>query len=436
MILFPWEKKTLSESTTPKYDVLIFSVFGRNHWLASQLKSVGLSVALMDLTALYQKGLAEDWEGPLPLIFPDSMARSYSQSLVDQDRSELLNRGPSLRVKGKGLLEFKSDHAGYVLDSWQQSGLWLTEEDQKPDANQTDKAIKKKINELEFKNTWLKALLKQWRSNTLKSLRDVDQNSPEFPLNANYVLRQPSRRGYMESSSWLKDTGVVVLPTPSWWRLNLETGGKWSLSLKGASETTESLGPTLRADKFILGLTSYELHKFSGQFNIPEFELKTPTAFWVRWRGKVSRPESLDFIPSYSMYLSNPEFGVFSENMITVIKRPNGDLDIWACLSIESLSDPNFQDSIKETMEKKLQSFVPEFEGLELEDLRLGSDLFSFWPLYKYKSTSVHQKLNLITDSPETWLALDTHSRYLGQLKLIEELKNDFALLSAGAKKK
>ena len=47
-----------------KFDVLIFSLFGRNHWLASQLKSAGMKVALMDLTPLYQNGLAEDWEGP------------------------------------------------------------------------------------------------------------------------------------------------------------------------------------------------------------------------------------------------------------------------------------------------------------------------------------------------------------------------------------
>jgi hypothetical protein len=388
-----------------KFDVLIFSLFGRNHWLASQLKSSGLKVALMDLTPLYQKGLAEDWEGPYPLIFPDSVARSYSQSLTDQDRSELLHRGPSLRVKGKGLFEFKSDHASYILNRWNQKGLWMSEDD-------------KPFNEsAEFQNLWLKAFLKQWRSNTLKSLREVDSQIAEFPLNSNYILRQPSRRGYMENSNWLKDTGVEVLTTTQWWQLNFKNN-QWDLFLNQDDEP-------IHAQKLILGLTSYELQKYSGQLSVPDFDMTVPTAFWVRWRAQVANLEALDFIPSYSMYLSDPEFGVFSENLITLIKRPNNDLDVWACLSTEALSSYEFQQSLQKSIQEKLKSFVPELAGITLEDLRLGSDLFSFWPLYKQKIPKQKEKYNLILDSPESWSASDSHSRYLCQLELIESLKKE-----------
>lgn len=402
-----------------KFDVLIFSLFGRNHWLASQLKSAGLKVALMDLTPLYQKGLAEDWEGPYPLIFADSVARSYSQSLTDQDRSELLHRGPSLRVKGKGVFEFKSDHAHYILDRWLQKGLWMSEDD-KPFSEPS-----------EFKHVWLKALLKQWRSNTLKSLREVDSEIPEFPVNANYVLRQPSRRGYVESSNWLQDTGVELLETTQWWRLNSKDGA-WELFLNQDEQPIE-------AQRLILGLTSYELQKYSGQLNIPEFDMNVPSAFWVRFRAQVPVTEVLEFIPSYSMYLSDPEFGVFSENFITLIKRPNNDLDVWACLSTESLSSYEFQQSLQKSIEQKLRSFVPELESLVLEDLRLGSDLFSFWPLYKdrpkTKKPKQKNKFNLILDSPESWPASDSHSRYLSQLQLIEDLKQEISVENQRSKR-
>ncbi len=396
------------------FDILIFSLFGRNHWLASQLKSAGMKVALMDLTPLYQKGLVEDWEGPYPLIFSDSVARSYSQSLTDQDRSELLSRGPSLRVKGKGVFEFKSDHAEYILNRWSQKGLWMSEDD------------KPFTDAVEFQNLWLKAFLKQWRSNTLKSLSGVDPSIQEFPINSNYVLRQPSRRGYMESSTWLKDTGVEVLETTQWWQLNFKNNG-WELFLN--QDDTPIV-----AHKFILGLTSYELQKYSGQINVPEFDLIMPAAFWVRWRAQVPQLEALDFIPSYSMYLSDPEFGVFSENMITLIKRPNNDLDVWACLSTEALSAFEFQQSLQKSIELKLQGFVPELEGLVLEDLRLGSDLFSFWPLYKQKNPAKKIKYNLVIDSPESWSASDSHSRYISQLQMIEHLKKAF--ISEATKKK
>jgi hypothetical protein len=409
VILYLWERKTLAQ----KFDILIFSLFGRNHWLASQLRSSGLSVALMDLTPLFQKGLAEDWEGPFPLIFPDAVARSYSQSLTDQDRSELLNRGPSLRVRGLGLFEFKSDHASYILNRWGQQGLWNSE-DEGPS--------QQKASEVDFQSTWLMSFLKQWRSSTLKSLRDVDTQIPEFPLNANYILRQPSRRGYMESSAWLTDTGVEVLNASQWWRLQPNKDGGWELTINEENET-------IQAKKLILGLTSYELQKFSGQMNIPGFNLITPAAFWVRWRGKTANLAGLDFIPSYSMFLSDPEFGIYSENMITLIKRSNNDLDVWACLSNEALTNYEFQSSIQKSISDKLKSFVPELEDLELEDLRMGSDLFSFWPLYKSKTLPVTplaaQKLNLVFDSPESWSALDNYSRYTLQVQLIESLKKE-----------
>lgn len=402
-----------------KFDVLIFSIFGRNHWLASQLKSSGLSVALMDLTPVFQKGLAEDWEGPFPLIFPDSVSRTYSQSFTDQDRSELLHRGPSLRVKGQGVFEFKSDHAEYILDRWKQKGIWVSDEDGTPQL---------KLSEVDFKEVWLRSFLKQWRSSTLKSLREVDEQIADFPLNSNYVLRQPSRRGYMESANWLLDTGVEVLSANQWWRLSTSNQGKASDKSRQSDGFELSLNNaeiTIHAKKLIMGLTSYELQKFSGQVNLPEYKLKIPSAFWVRWRAKVPEASRLDFIPSYSMFFSDPEFGIFSENLITLIKRGSGDLDVWACLSIESLLNFQFQQSIQNSIESKLRSFVPEFGDLSLEDLRMGSDLFSVWPLYKELQPATHNKSNFIYDSPESWRGLDNYSRYLVQVQLIESLKKE-----------
>ncbi len=391
-----------------KFDILIFSIFGRNHWLASQLKSAGHSVALMDLTSLFQKGLAEDWEGPYPLIFPDHVARSYSQSFTDQDRSELLHRGPSLRIKGRGLLEFKSDHIEYMLNRMDQKGIWVSEEEGRPLI---------KTSEHEFKDLWLKSFLKQWRSTTLRSLRTADDTIQEFPLNSNYVLRSPSRRGYVESADWLKDSGVEVINPTSWWRCEFNQG-QWEFNL-------DQSDITIHASKFILGLTSYELQKFSGQLKAPDFETVQPQAFWVRWRGLVSNPTALNFIPSYSMYLSDPEFGVYNENFFTVIKRSQTEIDIWACLSAEALAQLDFQNGIRKHIEDKLGQFVPELKDIQTEDLRMGSDLFSFWPVYKNRS-SVHQlKSTLYIDSPESWLGLDNYSRYLSQTQLIENLNKE-----------
>lgn len=385
-----------------KFDVLIFSIFGRNHWLASQLKSSGFSVALMDLTSLFQKGLAEDWEGPFPLIFPDHVARSYSQSFTEQDRSELLHRGPSLRLKGRGLLEFKSDHVEYMLNRMDQKGIWVYEEDGRPEIKTSD---------LEFKSLWLKAFLKQWRSSTLRSLRTTEDQIQEFPLNSNYVLRHPSRRGYVESADWLKDTGVEVLQPTAWWSCEMDKN-EWHLTFN--QEGKDIVGKT-----FILGLTSYEMQKFSGQFK-PNLEIKEPQAFWVRWRALTSNSEALDFIPSYSMFLSDPEFGVYSENFFTLIKRNQNEFDVWACLSTEALTHTGFQQEIKILIQDKIGQFVPELKDIQLEDLRMGSDLFSFWPIYKNRWAPENPKLNMFIDSPESWFGLDNYSRYQFQKQWVE----------------
>lgn len=399
-----------------KFDVLIFSIFGRNHWLAAQLKSAGLTVALMDLTSLFQKGLAEDWEGPFPLIFPDHVARSYSQSFTDQDRSELLHRGPSLRIKGRGLLEFKSDHIEYMLNHMDQKGVWVSEEDGRPQIKSTD---------FEFKSLWLKSFLKQWRSTTLRSLRSTEETIQDFPLNSNYVLRHPSRRGYVESAAWLTDSGVEVLKPNPWWRCEYDSNAnQWKLRFD--QDELE-----IQAKNFILGLTSYELHKFSGQIS-PNQELVTPQAFWVRWRGVVNNQNALNFIPTYSMYLSDPEFGVYSENFFTVIKRNQQEIDIWACLPYEALSQVEFQTEIRSAIEEKLGQYVPELKNIQMDDLRMGSDLFSFWPVYKNRLDPQNLKMSLYLDSPESWLGLDNYSRYIYQTQLIETLNKANAQKTTG----
>lgn len=407
-----------------QYDVLVFSLFGRNTWLAGQLSALGLKVAFFDMTSLFQKGLAEDWEGPFPLIFTDSMARSYSQSLTEQDNYEVLVRGPSFRVKGKGLLEFKADHARFLTHKWEQLGLWFFEE---------DKSGLEAPRHTEYKSLWLKYFLKQWRSSVLNSLGQASTlDIPEFPLNSHYVVRHVSRRGFMENSAWLREVGVDVLPISSWWKCQFDKSEKqWSFQVE--SEETE-----IKAKQLILGLTSYELHRFSGQFEFKQNEVKIPKAFWTRWKAQCSgSADKLDYVPTYSMFLSDIEMGLCNENLITVIKRPDKQLDIWACLTTEVLSQQSFQDNVQEIIKKRIKEFVPEFYDLEFEGLRLGSDLYSFWPLYEsHDKAPKDTSAQLIYDNPESWPALDNYSRYIYQSKIIDGFKQRLeAEASKGARK-
>ena len=398
------------------YDVLIFSLFGRNHWLASQLKSQGLSVALFDFSPLFYKGLAEDWEGPFPLIFPDDVARSNSQSFKGQDRFETLPQGPSLRVKGHGVFEFKSSHGPYVLSQWGQEGIWMYQEDLPPELY---KAKSHKPNK-EISKYWLSLFFRQWRSSRLTSLENVPEDIPSFPLNANFILRHPSRRGFIDSSVWLNDIGVHVLPSSSWWTCAFKKN-QWELVIN--EKDTQ-----IKAKQLVLGLTSYELYKFSGQLKIPQGDVYPPSGFWIRWRGRIKEASKFSYIPLYSMFLSDPEIGIYNENFVSVIRRPQGEIDIWSCLSHEVLSQKNFHENLRKLILNKLKGFVPEFETLRLDELRLGSDLFSFWPLYKKSQPIFNKSLNLILDSPETWPGLDNYSRYIHQIKIIESFKSELSL--------
>ena len=393
------------------YDVLIFSLFGRNHWLASQLKSQGLKVALFDFSPLFYKGLAEDWEGPFPLIFPDDVARSNSQSFKDQDRFETIHQGPSLRVKGLGVFEFKSSHGPYALSQWGQKGLWMYQEDQVPEPYKTQ-SNKSKEGLSEY---WLSLFLRQWRSSRLTSLENVPEDIPSFPLNANFILRHPSRRGFIESSVWLNDIGVQTLPSSSWWKCVFKEN-QWMLTMKEQDVQ-------VKAKQLVLGLTSYELFKFSGQLEIPQEDVYPPSAFWIRWRGRVKDPSKLSYVPLYSMFLADPEIGIYNENFVSVIQRSQGEVDVWSCLSCEVLSQKGFHENLKKSILNQLKKFVPEFGTLRLDELRLGSDLFSFWPLYRKNKPVFNPSLRLILDSPETWPGLDNYSRYIHQTKIIESFK-------------
>lgn len=393
------------------YDILVFSVFGRNTWLAAQLRALGYTVAFMDLTSLFQKGLPEDWEGPFPHIFTDLMERSYCQSLTDQDEYEVLLRGPSLKVRGLGLLEFKADHSRYLIHKWQQEGLWYFEEDEAPVPSPKTTS---------YQSLWLKSFLKQWRATALRPLSESkNKHIPEFPMNSHYVARHPTREGFLNSSRWLETVGVDIIPVSSWWKCGQDSSTKkWTL--KFDNDVIKA-----QADHFILGLSSYELHRFSGQLDLGENDVKVPKGFWSRWSGKCADEEKLDYVPAYSMFLSDIEMGLCNENLITVIKRPNKQLDIWACVTTEVLSQQSFLEQLQAEIAKNLKGFVPEFHDLKIEGPRLGSDLYSFWPVYGDVTAQAKGKRSLILDNPESWMGLDNYSRYMFQKNIIQSFKDE-----------
>lgn len=398
-------------NTAKNYDVLIFSIFGRNTWLAAQLRALGYTVAFFDLTSLFQKGTPEDWEGPFPHIFTDSMERSYCQSLTDQDEYEVLLRGPSLKIKKQGLFEFKADHSRYLVHKWQQEGLWFQESETAP--------FSEPPKNMKYSSLWLKSFLKEWRSTTLKPMNEsVHMKTPEFPLNSHYVVRHPSREGYLNNAAWLETVGVDLIPVSSWWKCGQDNNKKWVLKFENEMIKAQ-------AEHLIIGLSSYELHRFSGQLSLGENNVKVPKAFWTRWTGTCADTEKLSYVPTYSMYLSDLEMGLFNENLITVIKRPNQQMDIWACVTSEVLSEQGFLDDAQMQILKNLKNFVPELYDLKMEGPRLGSDLYSFWPVYDEVFLPYKGKRSLIFDSPEAWLGLDNYSRYIFQKNLLESFKDD-----------
>ncbi|MCO5114046.1 MAG: hypothetical protein M9899_07720 [Bdellovibrionaceae bacterium] len=393
------------------YDVLIFSIFGRNTWLAAQLRALGYTVAFLDLTSLFQKGTPEDWEGPFPQVFTDTMERSYCQSLTDQDEYEVLLRGPSIRIKKLGLFEFKADHSRYLVHKWGQEGLWFHETEEMP--------FLEPPKNLKYPSLWLKGLLKEWRSTTLNPMREsLYLNTPEFPLSSHYVVRHPSREGYLNNSAWLETVGVDIVPVSSWWKCAQESNKKWVLKFENDMVKAQ-------ADHLIIGLSSYELHRFSGQLDLGQNKMKVPKGFWTRWTGTCASTEKLAFVPSYSMYLSDLEMGLCNENLIIVIKRPNQQIDVWACITTEVFSEQSFVENTQNEILKNLKNFVPEFFDLKLDSPRLGSDLYSFWPVYDKTLPTLKGKRSLILDNPEVWPGLDNYSRYVFQKNIIQSFKDD-----------
>lgn len=396
------------------YDILIFSIFGRNTWLAAQLRALGYTVAFLDLTSLFQKGTPEDWEGPFPQVFTDSMERSYCQSLTDQDEYEVLLRGPSLRIKKLGLFEFKADHSRYLVHKWEQEGLWF-HENEAPPFSEPPKNSK-------YTSLWLKGFLKAWRSTTLNPMHEtLYLSTPEFPLSSHYVVRHPTREGYLSSSAWLETVGVDLIPVSSWWKCAQDSNKKWVLKFENDMVKAQ-------AEHLIIGLSSYELHRFSGQLNLGENIMKLPKGFWTRWTGSCAETDKLSYMPTYSMYLSDLEMGLCNENLITVIKRPNNQLDVWACVTTEVFSEQEFLDETQNQILKNLKSFVPELHDLKLESPRLGSDLYSFWPVYDQVQSHYKGKKPLILDNPEAWGGLDNYSRYTFQKQIIQSFKDDIEI--------
>ena len=86
--------------------VSIVSIFGRGHWLATELARKGIPVSLIDVSDSMGNWPAEDWEGPFGFFKNEKLLASQLERLIEDQEVQENAQGFSIWLES-GPLEMK-----------------------------------------------------------------------------------------------------------------------------------------------------------------------------------------------------------------------------------------------------------------------------------------------------------------------------------------
>lgn len=409
-----------------KADVVIISCFGRGHWLATELKSLGLEVHLVEVSDQLGRWAPEDWEGPFGLFQSENLSLSQ-RARLDQDASMQMNpRGLTVWTE-KGPIETRGPLAGFQL---QNTGLTEDQLRYLENANPSDRdrqSFRKKMAETSFRSTWFANLCHSFASNQFIENTEAFHVGYTPPVMGQHWVRRVSRRGYDQALAHLSDQGVIVHRNSK--LKDLTFSSRFIRECEIESEWTG----VLQGEQYIWALTSQETKRLSPRiFEIlyMDSELK-PQWNWQRYRVQL-HSDAATVLPIHFLFLQDTGLTWTHENLMIFQQSDAIDeYDVWMRLPFTERFHRSY---LEKRIKKGLQLLERRNPGISAsvtqmpqeysyDETDLGPPRLPVFTREDYRQFQRKSWINLIYDGPENWPSLDWAGNFQYQEKSLALLK-------------
>lgn len=305
------------------HDVMVVSAFGRGDWLAAELKSFGLSVGLVDVTAMLGVWPPEDIEGPFGFFMLDRYPQSFLEALSHQDKFSRVENGFAVWSE-TGPLEMKSPVTPYRFTKLGlHAKLWKT----LSQASSGETLDLADFQGRPFQEIWPLALAYQLASTTYHSNVTGLGRGQALPLLNSFLVRFGTRIGPEKSLEWLASKGVEIFTKSE--ILDLALAGRKKLT---GMELKGWVSGFHRFDHLIWGLSSeetYFLNERIGQKLFPQGIVES-TWSWVRYRLRLNACVEIKMTPPCFCLVDDLMAPWAHENLCLIHKTAvDENLDAW-----------------------------------------------------------------------------------------------------------
>ena len=410
-----------------KFDVALISVFGRSHWLASELAEKGLKVALVDVSSHMGRWTPEDWEGPFGLFHADVFSASQKERLSEDDYHESIDEGFVLWLKS-GPIDLKGPLASFWMEKYNLKGpllTYLSAYDNLSTAEKKD--LQQGLAKWPYQQKWFALLAHQLARHVYIPNEEALSYGRPLSLFSPYSVRRVSRRGLEKSLSWCEQKGVKVYQNVQ--VVDMQKENKSCAAIEIQSSHSE----ILNSHHFIWSLSSEETYRFPNKFSETFFP-SGPTESqwcWMRFRIKLKDTSATNILPLKFMMIKDLHLPWTHENMCLVQKTvQEHTFDVWLRIPTQHRFQKAYLENVKDEIIGFMADRIPDSDptlidmpqDYHYEYSELGAPRFPVYDPVALKKLSKAPFENVYYDGPEYWKNLDWAGQFEYQSSLFEKI--------------
>lgn len=411
-------------------EAVVVSIFGRGHWLASELAALGLNTVLIDLSEQFGHWAPEDWEGPFGVFQSDVLPPSYVTRLHEEDYFDTVDEGFTVWLKN-GPVDFLGPHANYLLEKARLSAdqqVYLHKYDQ-----MTPKDIAKAktgYRQKPFSETWLLNLAHVLGSNThFASSEGIESNRP-LPVFGAHSIRRVSRKGFERSLDWVASKNVKVLK-----RAKIRDFSIVGKSVQSLEIESPDWSGAILSDQFSWALSSAETSHVLKKALTEFFSGVSVEAgwSWLRYRFRLESSKMLFAVPKRFVMIEDVNLSWTHSNLSIVQKTSlENEIDVWVKIPSAHRFHKEYIVKIQKELEAQLASRIPGSQPTltslpqeaQYDGATLGPSRVPVYEERELKSVQRKNFSNLHFGGPEMWELLDWNGQYGQQKEILESIRS------------
>ena len=379
-----------------RYDVILFSILGRGHWLASELSTKGLRVALLDCSALVTKSSQEQSEGPFGYFKTSQLRHSQIELLTLS--SHLVENGFSV-LSDQGPFEYNGPLSLYHLNQMMNSDSILE-----------TAFLGQKLNyinllQYEYSSQFYRKNVEYFKSGSKLNLRDQ------------FFVRFPDEESRASELMHLQKIKVDV------YQNCLLTGTSFSKkdhleSVEVKSANQESA--VLSADKFIFCLTPDQLTKMTlDSNNYFELNLPRPLFTWAMFDFKIQL-EGKYQLPLYFLLLADVDQHWVGENYLLIKKSKEAErYNVWCKIPYDQKDNNDYINEKAGLVKNVLKN---KFSFAEINLVKVEVEEADNFPMYSRWVRSKSKYENIEWNIPYFWEHLNINGQLDHQVEILKRL--------------